>query len=594
MGALAGDDSTSYPERGFIPAPAGHATVRLRRTAALALLAVLALVPGTSSGGQVSFETAAPVTLYGDVTLGSDGLIAHHHAWADNTLAGVAFRARLIEHRSDDFGPVQSRVLAESNRTARADFALLEGSMASLAFDRPFRFRFTPAESQTSAPPQGPPVAHLGTNPNLLAPSADREPDPWQEMQILPAAHYLVVPERGFNTTGPFRLTLDHGNLSWSQQGQDPRTERAGAWREVVQVQDPLGILPPQSEEHHVLRTLELDAQVVVYALGQQDLQAVMDHWTDADAVEAGGSGAPLGWWPRDKAHEFAAARAERSLPATVFSAQNLSLSVHGVLALRDAYGTLVDTENGSVVLEAFGDDVDLGGRLEARGTSAQADERRLNLDVNGTIDSMRTTPEPMIPAWAAPLGYTGAGLAVVAAGVWLWPVAKWGAARALIGPLYARIHRDEVLEHPLRDDILTTVRAEPGISASELGRRTECGWGTLVYHLSVLEREHLISSAREGRHRRFFSQDRINYSDKPALALLRNDAARRLVLAVQEKPGIIQKQLSRRLGLSPSTIAWHVGRLERAGLLVKEADGRRVRYFPSSRLDTLSPRPST
>jgi predicted transcriptional regulator len=127
-----------------------------------------------------------------------------------------------------------------------------------------------------------------------------------------------------------------------------------------------------------------------------------------------------------------------------------------------------------------------------------------------------------------------------------------------------------------------------PGISASELGRRTHCGWGTLVYHLSVLEREDMVWSAREGRHRRYFAQGGINYSDRDAVGLLRNPASRRLADAVQRAPGIIQKDLSREVQLTPSTVAWHVDRLVAAGLVEKRAEGRQVRYFPSQRLGNL------
>jgi predicted transcriptional regulator len=52
-----------------------------------------------------------------------------------------------------------------------------------------------------------------------------------------------------------------------------------------------------------------------------------------------------------------------------------------------------------------------------------------------------------------------------------------------------------------------------------------------------------------------------------------------------------MQKELSARLSLSAGTVAWHVERLAGEGLVVKEEDGRTVRYYPSERLLDLTRR---
>jgi predicted transcriptional regulator len=182
-----------------------------------------------------------------------------------------------------------------------------------------------------------------------------------------------------------------------------------------------------------------------------------------------------------------------------------------------------------------------------------------------------------------------GIGVAAVAGLAYAWPTVKFGTTKFLLAPLYARLKREDLLENPLRDDILEVVQTSPGISASELGRRLNCGWGTLVYHLTVLERMQLLSSAREGRHKRFFVQGRINYSDKGAVGLLANPAARMVLDAIKDQPGLIQRDLSRHLNLSPGTVAWHVDRLHEAGLVLKEEEGRVVRYYPSQKLLELT-----
>ena len=51
------------------------------------------------------------------------------------------------------------------------------------------------------------------------------------------------------------------------------------------------------------------------------------------------------------------------------------------------------------------------------------------------------------------------------------------------------------------------------------------------------------------------------------------------MLKAIQEMPGITQKELSRFLGLRQSTLAYQIDRLSATGYIAAERRGRRVAY---------------
>jgi predicted transcriptional regulator len=172
--------------------------------------------------------------------------------------------------------------------------------------------------------------------------------------------------------------------------------------------------------------------------------------------------------------------------------------------------------------------------------------------------------------------------VAVVLATYFLPLLRFLGASVVVAVPGYAKIKRSEVLEKKTRDELVTLVRANPGITTSELVQGVGTGWNTAVYHLRVLEKNGFVSSLVDGRHKRFFPQESINWSDRERTAVLRNERTRQLYETILEEPGVIQGQLAKRAGISLPAVYWHVRRLEGAGLVGHDKLGRRVHYYPS------------
>ena len=181
-------------------------------------------------------------------------------------------------------------------------------------------------------------------------------------------------------------------------------------------------------------------------------------------------------------------------------------------------------------------------------------------------------------PAVLAAAVLTGAGLLA-----WGWTSVKAWAHKLLVAPavaLYAKISRAEVFENDVRERIFAEVRANPGVAATDLSRRVGVSWGTTIYHLDVLEQNRMVTSMREGRHRRYFENGAQLQASKETVAILQNAVTANVVERVRSAPGATQKELAASLGMSPQALHWHLTRLVGVGVVRKQREGRVVRHF--------------
>lgn len=135
------------------------------------------------------------------------------------------------------------------------------------------------------------------------------------------------------------------------------------------------------------------------------------------------------------------------------------------------------------------------------------------------------------------------------------------------------------------RRRLLALLNQYPGLQASELARRVGIEENLARYHLHVLVRSGLATEIREEQEIRFYplvptiagAQPSIGRVDRPALAALRRPKPLEAVLVLLEEPQhrCSMADLSRRIGVSPSTGTYHVGRLRRAGLVDVEPQHR-------------------
>jgi len=152
------------------------------------------------------------------------------------------------------------------------------------------------------------------------------------------------------------------------------------------------------------------------------------------------------------------------------------------------------------------------------------------------------------------------------------WRYLRWAPGLA---PLYTRIKRDELLDHPARQTIYEAIEDDPGIHLSELARELDASWGTLLHHLRKLEKADLVTSEKTNGKRCFFLPGEVSDSEQAILPALENDKARSIAEFYADNPGASQAEAAKALGYSAALVSWHLQKLEDAGVVTREREGR-------------------
>ncbi len=170
------------------------------------------------------------------------------------------------------------------------------------------------------------------------------------------------------------------------------------------------------------------------------------------------------------------------------------------------------------------------------------------------------------------------------------WGIAAGGATLlGVLGLLYylgvgglRHIDRENVLEHPLRADLMASLREEPGLHLRELANRHDTAVTNTQWHLRKLEMAELVRTQKVQGRRLYYPVEGGIAARAVALrnAALRNPNAASLIEFITANPGMNQRALSEALDMNPGTVRWHLRRLEAAGLLRALPDGAQILYF--------------
>ncbi len=126
------------------------------------------------------------------------------------------------------------------------------------------------------------------------------------------------------------------------------------------------------------------------------------------------------------------------------------------------------------------------------------------------------------------------------------------------------------------RERIRRRVYAEPGIHFNQLARELDIATGQTQYHLRRLTGTgELVGESFHGRTHYYPSA--FEPEDREAVALLRRESCRGIVLAALEGESPHPAAIADGLGLARSTVEYHVRNLARCGLVEKRHDAEGV-----------------
>lgn len=142
-------------------------------------------------------------------------------------------------------------------------------------------------------------------------------------------------------------------------------------------------------------------------------------------------------------------------------------------------------------------------------------------------------------------------------------------------------LERQELLDNQLRERIMDLLVSNPGCYLGKMGRDLGVPTSTLKYHLNILKSFDLVTTVKKGRCRHYFpKRRRFTDHEKRMFAALEHAPTRRMVELVRATPGVSQAGLVQMTGLSQSTVAWHMGKLEEMGLVLSERRGVKEYYL--------------
>jgi DNA-binding transcriptional ArsR family regulator len=139
----------------------------------------------------------------------------------------------------------------------------------------------------------------------------------------------------------------------------------------------------------------------------------------------------------------------------------------------------------------------------------------------------------------------------------------------------YTKWAGDEPLEHDTRAELYDHLQADPGtyLSAFAEASALDASLGTIRYHLRILEREGLVTSAKVGGKRRYYP---IGTSPDALDIALESASTRTILEELTASPDTVSG-LADRIDRDPSTVSHHLSRLNDDGLVERERDGQVV-----------------
>ncbi|NLX46890.1 MAG: helix-turn-helix domain-containing protein [Euryarchaeota archaeon] len=139
------------------------------------------------------------------------------------------------------------------------------------------------------------------------------------------------------------------------------------------------------------------------------------------------------------------------------------------------------------------------------------------------------------------------------------------------------------------RRTIYEMIRSRPGTFLREMERELGMQVGMLSYHLRVLTEAGLVRTEQEGNHLRYFPADGFILNDRKALSHMRNRTARAILMHVLDRGPVPFSDLLAPVGVSKSTLSYHIKRLAAAGLInIKKGERTVVSATDPERLINL------
>ncbi len=118
------------------------------------------------------------------------------------------------------------------------------------------------------------------------------------------------------------------------------------------------------------------------------------------------------------------------------------------------------------------------------------------------------------------------------------------------------------------RRQIYELISKNPGLHMRDISRKMDIPLSSLEYHLNYLKKRSLIISKKDSKYNRYFISLEIGEEEKKILSFLRKRTTLHILLWFIIAVQCTQKDLGKFLDKHPATIAFHLKRMEKAGII--------------------------
>ena len=146
-----------------------------------------------------------------------------------------------------------------------------------------------------------------------------------------------------------------------------------------------------------------------------------------------------------------------------------------------------------------------------------------------------------------------------------------------------------------LQENILLSIRENPGITQKQITDTVRCSRGSVCYHLHQLEKTGKIRKLHLGTTPQYYPSAELPSPDtlieQTILLLLSRKKSGRFLRTLYEHPGITQKELAALLNIRPTTAHWYLHTYTKSRILSIEQNGRELHYSLTREAETICAR---
>jgi len=139
---------------------------------------------------------------------------------------------------------------------------------------------------------------------------------------------------------------------------------------------------------------------------------------------------------------------------------------------------------------------------------------------------------------------------------------------------------KEDPLQLDTRKRIFDLIENSPGIHFREISRRLDIPTGVVEYHINYMLKRDMIVARMEGRYKRYYTEGKIGSKEKRVLAFLRKDVPRAIVMFLMLNPGARHRDLKSELGISGSTLSFHLKKMIKKEVVQEEEDGGTKKFY--------------